>query len=1531
MNMLKPGCLVLLAVCRLGAPLSSAFAQNPANVTQLIRDSQSALAAENAAEAERLAKSAVDLDPAHPPAWRQYGLCLLRSGKAPDAVTALQRTVALDEKDATAWRGLGLACWQAKQQNEAVRALSAYLRLKPEDVSVWRDLATWLTQLERPDQAVAALERVVELKPEDASAWRDLGSQLSRLLRTDQAAAALERTVALRPDDASAWRDLATAQAKLGRHEQASAALQRVVKIKPDDASAWRDLAAELARLERHEQAVSALEQVVKVKPDDVSAWRDMATGLTRLERSDKALAALEQVTRLSPDDAAGWREYATGLIRLARYDEASAALGRAVKSNPGDASAWRELAVLHQRGGRIAEATKAFEQALAARPDDPVTRRDLGWVLWTQGRRDEAVARLTEAVEAGIESRDRVIFQVAARLSEENAGEAALAFLRKVNPDSPPSAIGLALAKAGRVKAAEPILLNAWQRGDQTAEVGLYLAYARAANGQFADIDKHLEPLLRAPAPLPPEQADLALETLRLGSTRPEAPALMSRLEAVLGQAELGGKRVTDILETSAEASRMRAENEQALKLYRRVLERDPERPCWTWAVLLAERLEGKTPDAWLDSLEKRLTSPVRLSGVKGLRAERRGQPEAAVPALRQSLALDPKQPLLRSLLFDCLLRAGQIAEARAEAAWFAKQVEAGDATLRSPLAEMLTRLDETAAALPHWQALRKANPDAAFYGLETASALYTLGRPDEAMDLLKKMAGTQPSRRVFELMAEIEAACAHTAQSVDWASRGLAIDPSPALLRYHAEGAEKLATNVPAALASARAFLKKDPGYVPMALLEGRMLEASATAKTNEVDAFYRTLLARNPAFAPALAALRERATLDGRIDDAVAYADRRAELLPDNADALRACASSLAQQDRFRRALKLLRPLAEEPADKAVPLLIYQSVARHPYPGRNSVDQISRHIKRLADDGVTFVNAFSQICPTQNIRRVMIILADPSPDVIEALDPVLQRHNARVVYAGNAATPAVTLEGVPLPERLAPALSSGRWQLASGGPGSLQRQPVNEAGVLGNPLTHPLLAGGSPESPEAFAQRLDQTLAAAARALQPRGERILVYPSGDFGQRSLDTATNTLALLRGAVSRHFTHAVYFDDCGFYLPGPRGDPLRIPARTVPPEWDEKALAAYLGAGHPLTRARLELARVLYWHGQHEKAHAAFAEAEGAGAEPRETLFNWGMNAERQGDLPTAREKLLAAQALDPEAERTARALARLEERRRTQATAFLYGWKDNEDRDHYRYGAYADAYVSERVRLGALADRDRWSTDGVGSEYGTRYGLRGLAYLWPQIWLEGQLWRLDMDDLDDHWGGEALLRLPNPLLSGHFYLVATREEIETVEALRKNIDANTYALRTYTRLADLFDLFANLSQIDRSDGNDTTMLEGRLLYRLHEWPYIGAGWRFRIADSDRDPPEYWAPEQLEQHQACISVRGAWKRLSYTASAEAGVSRDRDTDWGFCWGARGEANYFLTERFSLNAEVGYFETTDYDRTFGRIAVTGRF
>ncbi len=1268
------------------------------------------------------------------------------------------------------------------------------------------------------------------------------------------------------------------------------------------------------------------------------SLYAQNTTNVTQLIReSQKALAEKkfeqaeyfsQRAIKLDPAHPPAWRQYGIALWHAGKPEKAVTALQRAVEMDDKDTVAWRGLAQLYQRRGDLADATKALKQALSIEPDHAATQRDLGWILWKQGDRNEALTHLTKAVENGVESRDRVILQVVARLSEEGASDKALKFMHRVDPNKSPSIIALELARSGRVSAAEPILEHAWKSGDKTSGVGLYLAYARAVNGELSELTTYLDPLLQSSTKCSAEYGDMALETLRLASIQLEIPELTVRLEKILEKNDGNSALITDILESSAETQRVHGDKEKALHLYKQVLKRDPDRITWIWVVLLSEHVEGATPFDWIDAHEKRVSDSALLAGVRGIFADRKGDVKEAIDLLQMSLAMNPKQHILREVLFRSLLSQGRIDEARNEIEWFAQQIDSGKEVFRPYLAEMLTQQGDNREALTQWKHLYKANPSSLYYGVETASTLYKLNRSDESISTLQAIVETIPNHRVYELLTEIASARSETTNAVKWAARGIAVTPTQTLLRLHAENLEKLEGNLAAALVSTRAFLKKDPGYVPLTLLEGRILEAMGS--TDDVHELHERLLTRNAAFIPSLIALRNSSTQANLLDDAAKYSWLRVELQPDNPEALRDFANSLAQQDNFRKSLNRLRPLTKIQTGQVLPVLVYAAPTQQPYAGRNSVRQISQHIKKLADNGYRFVNTFNYRAEADDDRHVMMILIDPGPAVIEALDPILKKFNARVIYAGNAAFPALTLSGNPIPKNLAPVLASERWKLASGGHPGLRRLSVSTSGVLGNPLTHPLITDKRSETTADFTNRLNKDLSTASRALNEDSERILVYPSGDFGQRSLDTDTKNIAILHDAVDKHFTHAVYFDPYGFYIPSVDTDPLRISARVIPPGWDEEMLLTYLTADHPLPRAWLELARVLYWNGQHEAAHKAFTEAEKAGADPLEIEFNWGMNSDRQGDIPTAQEKLRLAQMLDPESESIRLALARLDDRRRPQATAYLHGWEDNEDRDHYRYGAYGDIFVSDRIRLGAAFDRNRWKTFGLGDEYGTRLGLRGLAYLMSQVWISGSLWQLDMDDTDNHWGGEAMLRVPNPLLSGYLMFAVSRKEIETLEALRADIDASTYSVGTYTRLIDVFDLYADLSHVARSDNNDSLMLNGRLLYRLQDWPYTGIGWRFRFADSDRDPPEYWAPEQLEQHQVHVTVRGAWKRLNGAVIAEAGYARDRDNDWRFVWGARGRGTLSLTDRFDIAADLGWFEGPEYDRLYGRIGVSGQ-
>jgi len=1346
----------------------------------------------------------------------------------------------------------------------------------------------------------------------------------------DRAQQLSEKAIEMDPAYPAAWRQLGVTLQRLGKAEEAVKAFRRAVDIDVDDIVAWRGLATAFSQLGQFDDAVLALRSVVAGQPDNASAWNDLAVALAKQSQWSEAAQAFRKVTQLQPDNASAWRGLADVLARLNREDEAIVALSKAVAIHPQDAAAWRELGLLYQKRHNRPEAIAAFQNVLRHRADDHATQRDLGWLLWEEKQRDEGLKHLSGAVRGGIDAAAEVVFQVVARLGEEGLGAQALKFMREVDPHSSPADRAVDLVRADRVKAALPILQTLWSEGTRTTDVGVNLAYARTKNGQFDKLHQYLDPLLNTSGKCTDEHAELAIEALWMSAGEVDAAELVVRLEKKLANESAHIKRISDIMEVSAERFRIGGNPEKALRIYRDLIKRNPDKPCWIWVVLLTEEIEKQSPLAWMKALEQRSSDPSVRLGVSGVRADRNGNDAQAVGLIRNSLDINPEQPALRKILFVSLLNQGRIDEARRETQWFAQRVAAGDKVLRSYLAELLSAQGDHQSALEQWTVLRQDNPDSAYYVISTAADLVELDRPTEAIAVLNAATATIDDHRLYEALAEISSSVGDYQKAVEWSEEGLKLHESQTLLRLYAESLEALQTDAQPALTAARKFLKTDPGHVPMTLLAGRMLEA--TAATNSVLEFHNAQLERNPYFTPSLQASRAFSTKAGLIDDAVKLAQRRAEIQPYNTESWRLYANSMAEKQQYRQALGILSEHGDIESKDVLPVLVYASPAGKPYAGRNSIEQISEHISHLAAEGYKFINSFDTFDNDNDNPQIMLVLIDPSSRVIETLDEVLHKHQARVVYAGNSAVPELTLKGHPLTDKAAAILRSDRWNIASGvTTGVLRRKIAETEELLGNVMTHPLQTPSGAESEADYAQRIERDLQRSAQPLKTKSERILVYPAGDYGQLSLDMHTNNFEILRRHVAASYTHAIHLDSNGFFVKSENSDNLRIPARSVPPRWNAQQLSDYLNREHPLALIWLERGRILYWNGQHEAAHRAFAQAEKHGADPAEVNFNWGMNSYMQGDLPTARAKLLSAQAHDPENELIPLALDRVNEKRRAQATVYLFGWEDNEDRDYFKYGGNADMFISERIRVGVLADRNRWQTDGIGSEYGTRYGVRALTYLAPQIWFSGSLWQLNMDDIDNIIGGDAALRLPNPWLNGSITPSFSRDEIETVEALRAEIYAETYRLGTYTRLMDVFDLYADVMQITRSDNNDTTLLDGRLLYRVSEWPYLGIGWRFRIADSDRDPPEYWAPEELQQHMLHITLRGEWQRLSGFVSAEAGYAKERDTNWEFVWSARSRGTLALTSSLDLFGEIRWTQSPNYERLQGLIGARAKF
>ena len=1259
------------------------------------------------------------------------------------------------------------------------------------------------------------------------------------------------------------------------------------------------------------------------------AGWRQL--GAVQLRQRDYVAAAetLAVARSLDSQNASLLRDLSAAQWQSGQTNAAIETLAAACQIDPDKPAAWRDLAAWRQAAGQTEAALASYQTAVELDPKNANAWRDLGWLLWSFGRRDEAIAAFDSAIRNGLKTRRELAIQLVAQLIEANQTDQALAALAQWEPDASPLDFALPLVAKGRLLAAQPLLLKAWEK-EPSPLTGLYLAQAAVRSGGAKQVPAYLAPFLESlTANTDPDQIQIALKTLAEIAETLDAPDVVLAVLDKLGKSHRQDPLLLDLLEKSAGRMRYRRQEPAAANLYRRLLERDPNRQVWIDAVELEQKLNGSGPaEKLLAYLQDKATSVAVRAGAEGWSAQRAGRPAAAIAAFEKSLAAEPAQPRLRRLLFDSYLKAGRLADARAAAEWMEEQIAAGQDALRPAAAEMWTALGEPDRAADWWQLLRLATPGVSYYAIEEAAAHYLACRPDDAIEVLEELIASAPSPQAYEALVEIHVALGHPEKAAEVAQAGLAVAPSPGLFRAYAENAEAAGLVDDESVAAARKLLEADPGHVQGALLVARQLQA--LGRTDEAVAFQKEILARNPDFFAALVGLKNAASAEHDFAQALDYSQSIVADRPWDVESRLRHAIALSEAEHVRESLQLLRKTVrrDEPQD-LVPVLVYRYVVDCPYPGRNTVAQLESHLRRLAADGYQLATPEQLAWPLAQPHAV-VVLEDADLAVLQAVDAVLAEIGGRAVYAGHRGILARAIPGKPAPDDLRRLAESGRWLIASAGPESDRRQPVAADGRLGNPFTHPVVKNGRAETDAAFRKRLATEFTASADVLGDVPEKLLVYPYGDYGQASLDTAREYRDVYRAAVADAFDQAIFYDDNGFLAPD--HDPLRIPARVVPAAWDADRLAEHLRRNNPGVRAQLELAKLLYWNRQHEEANYWFGRALAADADPREIAFNHGANALQQGDLPVALDQLRQARKLDPGSDKTERALADAVDRKRLTLEVGGRYWEDNEDRSYEQFSAQGGGFVKDYLRLGGFADANRWNTDGLGDERGTRIGAEARWHLYPQIWLDAQLWDLQFDgDLEDLVGGDLRLHLPNRWLGGYAELRYGRQEIETVEALRADVTADTLELATYSRLFDKVDLFANAQQIDRSDDNQTWLAFGRLVYRFQEWPYIGAGYLFRFGDSDSDPDEYWAPEELEQHQLYATWRGSWRTLGWSLSGQAGYSRELDVDWQFIWGGNARLDWTVARRLTLRLEGIYQESATYDRTTVSAAALFRF
>lgn len=322
------------------------------------------------AEAERLYRALIAVEPQNAEALHLLGYVALQTGRWQAAADWIGRSLQVDPTQAAARLNLGVALRNLRQLDAALTCLDGLLARAPDHAEALNNRADVLMELARPREALESLERALRVQPRFPEALNNRGRALQALGQHVLALESFDFALRLEPSFARAHNNRGTALRHLNRLEEALASFDRALQFDSQSPFALYNRGNTLLELERHEDALQCFEQLLRHNPQDAETLSNCSIALLRLGRLEESLAALRQALELQPKFPRALNNLGNTLRKLGRLEEALTSYDQALRLSPGDPDTLSNRGVALTELHRYPEALASHESALARRQD---------------------------------------------------------------------------------------------------------------------------------------------------------------------------------------------------------------------------------------------------------------------------------------------------------------------------------------------------------------------------------------------------------------------------------------------------------------------------------------------------------------------------------------------------------------------------------------------------------------------------------------------------------------------------------------------------------------------------------------------------------------------------------------------------------------------------------------------------------------------------------------------------------------------------------------------------------------------------------------------------------------------------------------------------------------------------------------------------------------------------------------------------------------------------------------------------------
>jgi tetratricopeptide (TPR) repeat protein/Zn-dependent protease len=174
--------------------------------------------------------------------------------------------------------------------------------------------------------------------------------------------------------------------------ESTLAAYDRLIEAQQATSEIWFQRGQVLSSLGRFETAIASYDKALKDLDSGAEVWFGRAIAFHQLGRDREALADYEQTLSLEPSHSYAWANKARILKGLQQSEAAILAYDQSLKFRPANALCWHERGIILRALGREAEALSSFENALKYERNDAALWIDHAEILCKVGQPEKAL-----------------------------------------------------------------------------------------------------------------------------------------------------------------------------------------------------------------------------------------------------------------------------------------------------------------------------------------------------------------------------------------------------------------------------------------------------------------------------------------------------------------------------------------------------------------------------------------------------------------------------------------------------------------------------------------------------------------------------------------------------------------------------------------------------------------------------------------------------------------------------------------------------------------------------------------------------------------------------------------------------------------------------------------------------------------------------------------------------------------------------------------------------------------------------------